>query len=137
MKLKAFLKEQEEQLFNDLGGLVCDLLLFEKQVHLWHLQTDDFNEHKILQGFYEGITALTDKLAESVTSMNGKIMVDENNERFFRNYEYNAVVEDFTTYSETVNEYFTLTSNIASVNSALAGIAELLDSTIYKLTELS
>ena len=40
--------------------IVCKLLHSQTQVHVYHLQTTSYSEHKALQGYYEGIDALVD-----------------------------------------------------------------------------
>jgi len=45
--------------------MVCRLLHSQTQVHVFHLQTKSYSEHKALQGYYEGIDALVDGIVIS------------------------------------------------------------------------
>jgi hypothetical protein len=45
--------------------MVSILLHSQTQVHIFHLQTKSYSEHKALQGYYEGIDALVDGIIES------------------------------------------------------------------------
>ena len=49
----------------DFCEMVCQLLHSQTQVHIFHLGTKSYAEHKALQGYYEGVDALTDGLIES------------------------------------------------------------------------
>jgi len=46
-------------------GMVSTLLHSQTQVHIFHLQTKSYSEHKALQGYYEGIDVLVDGIIES------------------------------------------------------------------------
>ena len=74
-KRDMFLREQEEgdsdvkvddtknnASFQDMVSI---LLHSQTQVHIFHLQTKSYSEHKALQGYYEGIDALVDGVIES------------------------------------------------------------------------
>ena len=49
----------------DFCDMVCQLLHSQTQVHIFHLQTKSYSEHKALQGYYEDIDDLVDTLVES------------------------------------------------------------------------
>ncbi len=49
----------------DFCDMVCQLLHSQTQVHIFHLGTKSYSEHKALQGYYEGIDALVDGVIES------------------------------------------------------------------------
>ena len=46
-------------------NMVSTLLHSQTQVHIFHLQTKSYSEHKALQKYYEGIDALVDGIIES------------------------------------------------------------------------
>lgn len=71
-KRNMSLREQEEDDKVDntknnasFEDMVSILLHSQTQVHIFHLQTKSYSEHKALQGYYEGIDALVDGLIES------------------------------------------------------------------------
>ena len=75
-KKDIFLREQEEEentqsenneskSSSGFKDMVSILLHSQTQVHIFHLQTKSYAEHKALQGYYEGIDVLVDGLIES------------------------------------------------------------------------
>jgi hypothetical protein len=75
-KKDIFLREQEEEENtqsenNESKGssgfkdMVSILLHSQTQVHIFHLQTKSYSEHKALQNYYEGIDGLVDGVIES------------------------------------------------------------------------
>ena len=55
----------------DFSKLASILLHSQTQVHVFHLQTDSYAEHKALKGYYEAIDGLMDSLIEAYHGMNG------------------------------------------------------------------
>jgi len=64
-KIKSLIQEQEETESGDFSTLISQLLFSQTQVHIFHLQTKSYSEHKALQGYYEDIDDLVDTLVES------------------------------------------------------------------------
>jgi hypothetical protein len=74
-KKDFFLREQEEDGDNvkvddtknnaSFQEMVSILLHSQTQVHIFHLQTKSYSEHKALQNYYEGIDGLVDGVIES------------------------------------------------------------------------
>jgi len=72
-KKNFFLKEQEEnntevedtKTNTGFKDMVSILLHSQTQVHIFHLQTKSYSEHKALQNYYEGIDGLVDGVIES------------------------------------------------------------------------
>jgi hypothetical protein len=73
-KKNMFLREQSED--DDVKAddtknnssfqeMVSILLHSQTQVHIFHLQTKSYSEHKALQNYYEGIDGLVDGVIES------------------------------------------------------------------------
>ena len=60
-------KEENTNIKTNSGfkGMVSTLLHSQTQVHIFHLQTKSYSEHKALQGYYEGIDVLVDGIIES------------------------------------------------------------------------
>ena len=50
---------------SDLVDMIATLLHSQTQVHIFHLQTKTYSEHKALQKYYEGINGLVDGIVES------------------------------------------------------------------------
>jgi hypothetical protein len=57
--------DNQSETNDDFSEMVCRLLHSQTQVHIFHLQTKSYSEHKALQGYYEGIDALVDGVIES------------------------------------------------------------------------
>jgi hypothetical protein len=74
-KKDMFLREQEEDDSDvkvddtknnaSFQEMVSILLHSQTQVHIFHLQTKSYSEHKALQNYYEGIGGLVDGVIES------------------------------------------------------------------------
>ena len=52
-RIKSLIQEQEEEKSNDFPTLVSHLLFSQTQVHIFHLQTKSYAEHKALQDYYD------------------------------------------------------------------------------------
>ena len=58
--------ETEEDSTNEgFCDMICHLLHSQTQVHIFHLGTKSYAEHKALQKYYEGVDTITDGLVES------------------------------------------------------------------------
>jgi hypothetical protein len=73
-KKNMFLREQNEdddvktddtKNNSSFQEMVSILLHSQTQVHIFHLQTKSYSEHKALQNYYEGIDGLVDGVIES------------------------------------------------------------------------
>jgi hypothetical protein len=49
----------------DIVDMISTLLHSQTQVHIFHLQTKSYSEHKALQKYYDGIGGLLDGIVES------------------------------------------------------------------------
>ena len=58
---------------SSFSEMIATLLHSQTQVHIFHLQTTSYAEHKALQGYYEGIDGLADGLVESYQGKNDLI----------------------------------------------------------------
>lgn len=138
-KKDFFLREQEEEdniqnEFKNSSGfkdMVSILLHSQTQVHIFHLQTKSYSEHKALQGYYEGIDALVDGLIESYQ---GKYDVIT---------QYNSVKNEDYKSNEQIIKYFKVLDTMIEKNrkgvkesflqNQIDTIQELINSTSYKL----
>ena len=139
-KRDMFLKEQEEESEDKVESTKTDssfkdmvsiLLHSQTQVHIFHLQTKSYSEHKALQGYYEGIDALVDGVIESYQ---GKYDVVTG---------YNSIKTEDYKSSEQVIKYFKALDSMVEKNrksvkesflqNQIDTIQELIYSTLYKL----
>jgi hypothetical protein len=142
-KKDIFLREQEEEEENTQSennesksssgfkDMVSILLHSQTQVHIFHLQTKSYSEHKALQGYYEGIDVLVDGLIESYQ---GKYDVIT---------QYNSVKNEDYKSNEQVIKYFKVLDTMIEKNrksvkesfiqNQIDTVQELINSTVYKL----
>jgi hypothetical protein len=134
-------EEDDEDDFDDSGDevgsnddfceMVCRLLHSQTQVHIFHLQTKSYSEHKALQKYYEGIDALVDGVIESYQ---GKYGIIKN----FKTFK----IEQYRNGKKTIS-YFERLLDIIEENrdsvddsylqNQIDTVQELINSTIYKL----
>jgi flavoprotein len=111
--------------------MVSILLHSQTQVHIFHLQTKSYSEHKALQGYYEGIDGLVDGIIESYQ---GKYDVVNG---------YNSIKTEEYKSSEQVIKYFKALDSMVEKNrksvkesflqNQIDTVQELIYSTLYKL----
>jgi len=114
-----------------LKGMVSTLLFSQTQVHIFHLQTKSYSEHKALQGYYEGIDVLVDGIIESYQ---GKYDIIKN---------YDSIkTEDYKSSEQVINYFKSLDNMIISarkevkesyLQNQIDTVQELIYSTLYKL----
>jgi hypothetical protein len=140
-KKNFFLREQEEDDTNvkvddtknnaSLQEMVSILLHSQTQVHIFHLQTKSYSEHKALQNYYKGIDGLVDGVIESYQGKYGVI----NGYKSIKTEEYKS--------NEQIIKYFKDLDNMVEKNrksvkesyiqNQIDTIQELIHSTLYKL----
>jgi hypothetical protein len=139
-KKNMFLREQEEDsdvkvdnTKTDSGfkDMVSILLHSQTQVHIFHLQTKSYSEHKALQRYYEGIDALVDGIIESYQ---GKYDVVTG---------YNSIkTEDYKSPEQVIKYFKALDSMVEKnrksvkesyIQNQIDTVQELIFSTLYKL----
>ena len=115
----------------DLEALMAYLLHSQTQVHVFHLQTKSYAEHKALQGYYEGIDALVDAIVESYQ---GKYNLIDKYESF--------AIDKYSGKSQLETYFKALSKKIQDVHgkvedtyiqNQLDTVNELINSTLYKL----
>jgi hypothetical protein len=87
----------------DFCDMVCQLLHSQTQVHIFHLGTKSYSEHKALQNYYEGIDVLVDGVIESYQGKYGLLT----NYKSFKNQSYknkNQVLKYFTGLLNMIEE---------------------------------
>jgi len=140
VKKKNLMREQKEdnetevedtKTNSSFKDMVSILLHSQTQVHIFHLQTKSYSEHKALQGYYEGIDALVDGIIESYQ---GKYDVVTG---------YNSIKTEDYKSSEQVVKYFKALDSMVEKNrksvkesflqNQIDTVQELIFSTLYKL----
>ena len=140
VKKKNLMREQKEENETEVKetktgsgfkDMVSILLHSQTQVHIFHLQTKSYAEHKALQKYYEGIDALVDGLIESYQ---GKYDVIT---------QYNSVKNEDYKSNEQVIKYFKALDTMIDKNrkevkesfiqNQIDTVQELINSTVYKL----
>jgi hypothetical protein len=140
VKKKNLMREQKEDDETEVDDtktnsgfkdMVSILLHSQTQVHIFHLQTKSYSEHKALQGYYEGIDALVDGIIESYQ---GKYDVVNG---------YNSIKTEEYKSSEQVIKYFKALDSMVEKNrksvkesflqNQIDTVQELIYSTLYKL----
>lgn len=115
--------------------MVCQLLHSQTQVHIFHLGTKSYAEHKALQGYYESIDGIVDGIIESYQGQYGLLT----NYKSYKNQTYKnkkQVLKYFMGLLDTIAE------NRESVDDSylqnqIDTVEELIYSTMYKLRFLN
>lgn len=119
----------------DFCEMVCQLLHSQTQVHIFHLGTKSYAEHKALQGYYEGVDALTDGLVESYQGKYGLLT----NYKSYKNQSYknkNQVLKYFTSLLNMIEEKRDCCDD-SYIQNQIDTVQELIYSTMYKLRFLN
>jgi hypothetical protein len=119
----------------DFCEMVCQLLHSQTQVHIFHLGTKSYAEHKALQGYYEGVDALTDGLVESYQGKYGLLT----NYKSYKNQSYknkNQVLKYFTGLLSMIEEKRESVED-SYIQNQIDTVQELIYSTMYKLKFLN
>ena len=135
--LKSRLKEQEEEKITSASGMEemsSALMASQTQVHIFHLQTKSYAEHKALQGYYEDIDDLMDSLIEAYQGQFGII----------ENYQ-SMPISKYEGKEQVVSYFEDLMSLIEKNREGLPShlqnivdtIVELITSTLYKIKFLA
>jgi hypothetical protein len=142
-KKDIFLREQEEEEENTQSennesksssgfkDMVSILLHSQTQVHIFHLQTKSYSEHKALQGYYEGIDVLVDGLIESYQ---GKYdVITQYNSVKNEDYKSNEQVIKYFKALDTMIEKNRKSVKESFIQNQIDTVQELINSTVYKL----
>jgi hypothetical protein len=131
MHLNEVENKTENRNNSGFENMVSTLLHSQTQVHIFHLQTKSYSEHKALQKYYEGIDALVDGIIESYQ---GKYDVIKN---------YNSIkTEDYKSSEQVISYFKSLDTMIEKarknvkesfIQNQIDTVQELIYSTLYKL----
>ena len=119
----------------DFCEMVCQMLHSQTQVHIFHLGTKSYSEHKALQGYYEGIDAIVDGIVESYQGKYGLLT----NYKSYKNQSYknkNQVLKYFTSLVNMIDEKRDCCDD-SYIQNQIDTVQELIYSTMYKLKFLN
>jgi hypothetical protein len=139
LRTSSLMSEQEEEKEMDKkpsgNGEFAEMtsLLFhsQTQVHMLHLQTTSYSEHKALQNYYEGIDGLIDGLVESFQGKYGII-------NGYKSYD----IEGYKSTESTIKYLQDLCGKVEDlrdccddsyIQNQIDTVCELINSTLYKL----
>lgn len=128
-------QEESSNHNEDFCEMVCQMLHSQTQVHIFHLGTKSYAEHKALQGYYEGVDALTDGLVESYQGKYGLLT----NYKSYKNQSYknkNQVLKYFTGLLNMIEEKRESVED-SYIQNQIDTVQELIYSTMYKLKFLN
>jgi hypothetical protein len=116
---------------SDLVDMVATLLHSQTQVHIFHLQTKTYSEHKALQNYYEGIDGLVDNIVESYQ---GKYEIITGY-KTIKTVDYKSteqVISYFKELDENIEKNRTSVKE-SYIQNQIDTVQELIYSTLYKL----
>jgi len=115
--------------------LVSCLFHSRTQVHVFHLQTKSYAEHKALNEYYDEIIELTDGLIET---FQGKYDILENYTSLpLKNYTDSAQVVSYFMQLADVVQVLRVNFEDSYLQNQIDNVVELIESTKYKLRFLS
>jgi hypothetical protein len=116
---------------SDLVDMIATLLHSQTQVHIFHLQTKTYSEHKALQEYYDGIDGLVDNIVESYQ---GKYEIITGY-KTIKTVDYKSteqVIAYFKELDENIEKNRTSVKE-SYIQNQIDGVQELIYSTLYKL----
>jgi hypothetical protein len=116
---------------SNLVDMIATLLHSQTQVHIFHLQTKTYSEHKALQNYYEGIDGLVDGIVESYQ---GKYEIIAGY-KTIKTVDYKSteqVISYFKELDENIEKNRTSVKE-SYIQNQIDTVQELIYSTLYKL----
>ena len=127
---KNILNEQKEE-SNKFNVMISKLFHSRNQVHVFHLQTKSFAEHKALNDYYDDVVDIIDGLVESYQ---GKYDILTSYESYkILNYESNEQLLKYFKELESNIEENRKSNKDSYLQNQIDNAVELINSTIYKL----
>jgi hypothetical protein len=114
-----------------LVELVMDLLHSATVTHIMHWQTESYAAHKALGKYYETIPGLLDDVLEAYQGKNNVIL--RNFTPAMSNYEEMQPLEYMEYLNQELTEGRSLFGDDPEILNLVDAIADLIDSTMYKL----
>lgn len=120
---------------NSVGEFISLLFTARTQAHILHLNTKSFATHKALDTFYNDIVDLTDGLAEAYQGKYGIITgyIESEYSESISPIEYLKTIREYV----LTNRYNAFKESDTNLQNEIDSIITLLDSTLYKLENLS
>ena len=116
------------------GELLITLLNAATIGHVLHLRSRSYSEHKALNTFYSDLPGLVDSVVEAWQGRNGELV--EYPDQMVELSEHDDALV-FVMYMKMVlEENRGVLGGASEIQNLVDGIAELIDSTLYKLTFL-
>jgi Family of unknown function (DUF5856) len=116
------------------GELLITLLNSATIGHVLHLQSRSYSEHKALQKFYEEMPDLVDAVIEAWQGRHGELV--EYPDSSVELSEHKDALEYVTFLKILLEEERYVLGQESEIQNLVDDIAQLIDSTIYKLTFL-
>ena len=116
------------------GELLITLLNAATIGHVLHLRSRSYSEHKALQGFYAGLPDLVDGVVEAWQGRNGELV--EYPDQMVELSEHDDALVFVMYLKMVLEENRGVLGGASEIQNLVDGIAELIDSTLYKLTFL-
>jgi len=116
------------------GELLITLLNAATIGHVLHLRSRSYAEHKALQKFYEGMPDLVDSVVEAWQGRNGELV--EYPDQMVELSEHTDALVYLNFLKVMLDEERYVLGDDSEIQNLVDGIAELIDSTLYKLTFL-
>lgn len=118
---------------NPVGEFLLTLLHAVTNTHILHLQSQSYAQHVALGDFYEGLDDLTDSLIEAIQGLTGEIV------QYPADYYAPAAtaMDELEDLGEYVRETRSALPQESEIQNIVDEIAQLIDSTSYKLKFLA
>jgi len=116
------------------GELLITLLNSATIGHVLHLQSRSYSEHKALQGFYTAMPDLVDGVVEAWQGRHSELI--EYPDQLCQYSEHKDSLEYLTFLKILLEDERYVLGDESEIQNLVDGIAELIDSTLYKLTFL-
>jgi len=123
--------KQQKESKTTFVSLVSRLLDSQRQVHIFHLQTKSFAEHKALQDYYDAIGDIVDGIVESYQGKYGIVT----GWKSVGTAEYQSteqILSYLKSLSEETSKYYNISKD-TYIQNQLDEVTSLINSTLYKL----
>ena len=135
-KSSQVITEEKNKGEKKLVEIVSELFHSETQSHMFHLQTKSFAEHMALGTFYDEIVDLSDALIEDFQGQYGVLQKYES--FIIKSYvDKNTTLAYFDNLRSNVQKLRTTVSEDSNLQNQIDNIITLINSTVYKIKNLS
>ena len=113
----------------DVGQFILTLLHAATNTHLLHLKSTSYSEHKALRTFYDKLPDLVDRVAEGIQGI-AEELIDYPVDYY---PPMDNALDELRSLKDFVKDERELLPQDSEIQNAVDEIADLIDSTIYKL----